>query len=73
MPPIARTNYAAPGYFETVGIPVLEGRTFDRSVLEKIEQELERQFGRSRDRVGTATGAERAILVHCSCDGICEM
>ncbi|MFQ5790946.1 MAG: ABC transporter permease, partial [Acidobacteriota bacterium] len=30
IPPVIRTNYAAPGYFETLGIPLHEGRTFER-------------------------------------------
>ena len=30
IPPIVRTNQALPGYFETLGIPLLEGRTFER-------------------------------------------
>ena len=29
IPPIVRTNYATPGYFETLGIPLHEGRTFE--------------------------------------------
>ena len=29
IPPIVRTNYATPGYFETLGITLLEGRTFE--------------------------------------------
>ena len=30
VPPIIATNWATPGYFETFGIPLLEGRTFER-------------------------------------------
>jgi predicted permease len=30
VPPIVATNWATPGYFETFGIPLLEGRTFER-------------------------------------------
>ena len=29
IPPIVRTNYATPGYFEALGIPLHEGRTFE--------------------------------------------
>lgn len=29
VPPVVRTNWAAPGYFETMGIPLHEGRTFE--------------------------------------------
>lgn len=29
IPPIVRTNYATPGYFETLSIPLKEGRTFE--------------------------------------------
>ena len=31
IPPIVRTNTATPGYFETLGIPLHEGRTFSIS------------------------------------------
>jgi predicted permease len=30
LPPVIRTNWAAPGYFETLRIPLYEGRTFER-------------------------------------------
>jgi predicted permease len=30
LPPVIRTNWAAPGYFETLGIPIHEGRGFER-------------------------------------------
>lgn len=30
IPPIVRTNFATPRYFETLGIPLNEGRTFER-------------------------------------------
>jgi putative ABC transport system permease protein len=36
LPPLARTNYASAGYFETVGIPLLEGRTFERRDHEEV-------------------------------------
>jgi predicted permease len=29
VPPVIATNWATPGYFETIGIPLLEGRTFE--------------------------------------------
>jgi predicted permease len=29
LPPMLGTRFASPGYFETLGIPVIEGRTFD--------------------------------------------
>ena len=29
IPPVVRSNYATPGFFETFGIPVHEGRTFE--------------------------------------------
>jgi putative ABC transport system permease protein len=29
IPPIVRTNYATPGYFQTLGIPLREGRGFE--------------------------------------------
>lgn len=30
LPPMLGTRYASPGYFETLGIPILEGKGFDR-------------------------------------------
>ncbi|MCP4898372.1 MAG: ABC transporter permease [bacterium] len=30
LPPLARVNYATPGYFEAIGIPVQNGRGFER-------------------------------------------
>jgi predicted permease len=30
LPPVVRTNWAAPGYFEAARIPLYEGRTFER-------------------------------------------
>jgi putative ABC transport system permease protein len=30
LPPVVRTNWAASGYFEAMGIPLEEGRTFER-------------------------------------------
>jgi predicted permease len=36
LPPLARTNYASPGYFETAGIALLEGRTFERRDHEEL-------------------------------------
>jgi len=35
LPPIARTNFATPGYFEAVGIPVQKGRAFERHFNER--------------------------------------
>ena len=35
LPPIVSTNVAAPGYFETMGIPLVEGRTFERQDHER--------------------------------------
>jgi predicted permease len=29
VPPVIASNWATPGYFETIGIPLLEGRTFE--------------------------------------------
>jgi predicted permease len=36
MPPIVRTNYATPGYFETLQIPLHEGRTFEPRDHEQV-------------------------------------
>jgi predicted permease len=35
LPPIARTNFATPGYFEAAGIPVQRGRAFERHFDER--------------------------------------
>jgi putative ABC transport system permease protein len=37
LPPMLGTRFASPGYFETLGIPLLEGRTFDRIDPERAE------------------------------------
>ena len=42
-------------------IGLAEGRTFDRSVLEKIEQELERQLRREADFHRHATGTQPGL------------
>ncbi|MDB4324837.1 ABC transporter permease [bacterium] len=58
LPPIARTNYAAPGYFKTVGIPLLEGRPFDRRDHENetavmlISAELAQRFWPGESAIG---------------------
>ena len=36
IPPIVRTNSATPGYFETLGIPLHEGRTFEPRDHEQV-------------------------------------
>jgi putative ABC transport system permease protein len=35
LPPLARTNLVAPGYFEALGIPIHRGRVFDRHPTEQ--------------------------------------
>ncbi|HEX3126418.1 MAG TPA: ABC transporter permease [Thermoanaerobaculia bacterium] len=37
LPPMLGTRFASPGYFEALGIPLLEGRSFDRIDPERAE------------------------------------
>lgn len=58
VPPILTTNLTAPGYFETMGIRVLEGRTLERQDHEGrtdvavISQALARQYWPSESPIG---------------------
>jgi putative ABC transport system permease protein len=38
LPPMLGTRFASPGYFETLGIPLIEGRSFDRIDPERAEE-----------------------------------
>lgn len=38
LPPMLGTRFVSPGYFETLGIPLVEGRSFDRIDPEQVEE-----------------------------------
>ncbi len=58
LPPIVRSNYAAPGYFKTLGIPVYEGREFERRDHENrtgtivVSRALARRFWPDESAIG---------------------
>ncbi|HEX6901330.1 MAG TPA: ABC transporter permease [Thermoanaerobaculia bacterium] len=58
VPPILGNRYASPGYFEAIGIPVVEGRVFDRFDPERppaevvVSQALAQRFWPGKSAVG---------------------
>ncbi len=62
-PPEAQISLAFPGYFETIGIPLLRGRTFtprDRAgapLVAVIDEELARRYFPGEDPIGKPIGS----------------
>ncbi len=58
LPPIAEMRVATPGYFEAMGIPLIEGRTLDRADTDRqtgavlVTQEIVRKVMQGRPAIG---------------------
>jgi len=58
LPPLAEMRVATPGYFEAMGIPLIEGRTLDRADTDRrtgavlVTQEIARKVMQGRPAVG---------------------
>ena len=56
VPPLLGTRFVSPGYFQTMGIPVIEGRAFDRLDLSRrevvVSRSLAERFWKGKSPIG---------------------